>query len=96
MVFGSSEEPDLYFNGIRIDVVSQYKYLGFMVSPTSRPNTDIFQTNYEYLCNQARRAVFAMQTRLKDVATPTPKLYLDLFNALVKQILTYGSDNWRT
>ena len=86
MVFRSAEEPNLFFNGLRIEVVNQYKYLGTMISPISRPAQDIFANNYDYLTNQARRATFAMKSRVKDVATPPPLLVFEIFDISVNQM----------
>ena len=94
MVFGSKETPILKFNGVPIEVVSSYKYLGNLVSPIKRPIADIFQLNHQYLCNQARKAVYAMNNRVRNASPIPPKLHIKLFNSLVKQILTYGSDVW--
>ena len=96
MVFGTKEIPTLTFNGVRIELVNSYKYLGNMISPIQRPLADIFSLNHDYLCNQARKAVFSMRLRTQNASPTSPKLQIKLFNALVKQILTYGSDVWGT
>ena len=71
MVFGSKSKPDLFFNGIKIAYVEQYKYVGTMVSPIVRKDGDIFKNNYGYLCAQSRKALFALKYCLKN-ASPTP------------------------
>ena len=94
MVFGTREKPDLFSNSIKIKVVDEYKYLGNMFCPSIRSNGDIFSKNYDYLCSQARRAVFALKRNLSHASPTPPALMLDLFDASVKPILVYGSDVW--
>ena len=94
MCFGTNEEPNLYFNGERIEVVKQYKYVGALVSPHKTISGDTFAKNTDYLCAQARKASFAMTKRLEN-ASPTPmNLQISLFDTLVKSILTYSSEIW--
>ena len=44
MKFGRKSEFTLSFQGQKIDVVNNYKYLGNKVSSRSRSGSDIFQT----------------------------------------------------
>ena len=83
MVFGTRDEPDLFFNNIKIKVVDEYKYLGNMFSPSIRSNGDIFSTNYDYLCTQARRAVFALKRNLFHASPTPPALMLNLLDSSV-------------
>ena len=66
MVCGSSTDNiKIKFNNKVLDVVDQYKYLGNIIKRTKRPNEDIFGENYQYLCNRAKQAIFAIYKRLK-------------------------------
>ena len=94
MVFGTREHPDLFFNNVKIKIVTEYKYLGNILSPIIKPSSDLFHKNYDYLCSQARRAVFALKRKLAHASPTPPALMLNLFEASVKPILVYGSDNW--
>ena len=74
--------------------MDQYKYVGNLFSEIVRPNGDIFSRNYEYLCAQARKAVFKINRQLTNASPTPPALMLKLFNSSVKPILTFGSDIW--
>ena len=65
-----------------------------MVSPIVRKDGDIFKNNYDYLCAQSRKALFALKSRLINASPTPPTLMLKLFDATVKPILTFGSDIW--
>ena len=94
MTYGVSEAPNLVFNGIPIERVDRYKYVGNFVSPVLSPIGDIFPQNSEYLIKQARRALFAMRSRLENASPTPPSISLRLFQSLVKHIVCYNSDIW--
>ena len=50
--------------------------------------------NYEYLCDKARKALFAAKAKLKHYSTVPCSILCNLFNTLVRPILTYASDVW--
>lgn len=93
MCFGTNEEPNLYFNGERIEVVRKYRYVGVLVSPHKTIRGDTFAKNTNNLCSQARKASFAMTKRLENAPTPM-NIQINLFDILVKLILTYSSEIW--
>ena len=62
-VFGGKETIDIEFNDHRIEQVHKYKYLGCIIRAIHRANSDIFLMNYEYLCNNARKALFALKKK---------------------------------
>ena len=59
---------------------------------TSQPR--YFPCNYQYLCDQARKAIFCAQRTTKNIEPLTPEIYFYLFDSLVRPILTYGSEVW--
>ena len=61
MVFGSNDRITLSFNENIIDQVDKYKYVGCIIKAVKKSNSDPFQLNYSYLCNQARKAIFSVK-----------------------------------
>ena len=52
----------------------------------------MFANNYEYLCNQALKAIYCFRKKVKDIGVIPPKIMFDIFDTLVLLILTYGRD----
>ena len=94
MAFGKIKQVTITFNGKIIEQVDRYKCLGNVISPISRCNGDPFKFNAEYLCDKARKAIYAMSHRTRNISNLSPQLKFYLFNTLVLPILTYGSEIW--
>ena len=95
MVYGPANRNVVFkFNGKTLDIVDQYKYLGNITKIIKTWNGDMFGANYQYLCNKARQAFFALFKRLKTLGILPVKVMMYLFRSLVRPILTYGSDVW--
>ena len=94
MVFGKIEKVEVYFNKQLIEQVQKYKYLGNIVKSIARINSCIFDSNTEYLCDKARKAIYAMANRTKCIKPVSPDIRMYMFNTLVQPILTFGSDVW--
>ena len=94
MVFGNPTTSRIYFNTKIIDEVKDYKYLGNIISSIKSPNQDALKTTYQFLCDQARKAIFSMKTKIKAIRELPPDLMLNLFDTLIKPILIYGSNVW--
>ena len=61
---------EIMFNDKRIELVSEYKYLGNIIRSTETTAQDMFSTNHPYLCDRANRA-----TRVwKQASLSTPQL----------------------
>ena len=60
------------FNDKRIELVSEYKYLGNIRGSTETTAQGMFSTNYPYLCDRANRAMFLALQKLKNVQHPRP------------------------
>ena len=60
MEFGKPTAFEIKFNKCAIQRVSEYKYLGTIISSVSRNTQDRFTNNYKYLCDQARKAEFIL------------------------------------
>ena len=82
------------FNGKRIELVSEYEYLGNIIRSTETTAQDMFSTNYPYLYDRANRATFLALQKLKNVQHPPPHIMFHIFDTLIMPILTYGSDVW--
>ena len=94
MCFGKPLDPDLYFNGKPIKQVATYKYLGNIIRSVNRCNQDVFAENYQYLSDQARKAIFSLHRKTKAIRSLPPVVTLYMFDVLIRPILTYGSDIW--
>ena len=93
MVYGpSSKNFSLKYNGKILDIVDQYKYLGNITKSIKTWNGDMFAANYQYLCNKARQAIFALFKRVKTLGIIPVKIMMYLFGSLTWPILVYGSD----
>ena len=92
MVFGSSCEINVEFNGHVIEQVNEYKYLGCIFNSIQKAGADNFRNNYGHLCDQARKAIFSVKRRLSKIGRLPPETMFYLFNSLIKPILTYASD----
>ena len=94
MVFRKPEISKLRFNSVDIAEVNDYKYLGNVISPTRFPGQDPFKNTYQFLCDQARKATFAMKCEVQTIGDILLDILLNLFDLMMKPILTYGSDVW--
>ena len=94
MNFGNKCCPNVYFNGKRIEQVTEYKYLGNIIRAMQTDRQDVFSSNYTYLCDRANRALFMTLRKLRNIDRPSPKIMFDIFEALIMPILAYGSDVW--
>ena len=95
MVYGSaSRDVVVKFNDKVLNVVDQYKYLGNVMKSVKTCKQDVFGENFQYLCNKARKVIFAMFKRLKNLGILPVKIMIYLFQSLIRHILVYGSDVW--
>ena len=56
-----------------------------------KQNQDVFTNNYEYLRNQALKAIYCFHNKVKDIGVIPPISMFYIFDTLVRPILTYGS-----
>ena len=94
MCFGKQTELNVYFHGKKIEQVSTYKYLGNIVKCISTKQQNIFSENYQYLCDQARKASFGVRGKTRTIGILPPPVMFYIFDSLIKSITTYGSDVW--
>ena len=94
IAFGSKNNIRVLFNGQQIETTSQYKYLGNIISTTQTSRGDVFRKNYDYLCSQARKAIFGLKHRLISLGALPPRVLMHMYETLIRPILVYGSDVW--
>ena len=94
MGFGMAGQFAVYYNGNVIKQVEEYKYLGIIIRPIKRWNQDVFYKKYSFICDKSRKAIFGLQKKLKCVKALTPEIKLDIFDTMIRPIITYGSDVW--
>ena len=63
-----------------------------MTTQTSRG--DIFRENYDYLCSQARKAIFGLKYCLKPLGALPSRALMHMYGTLIRPALVYGSDVW--
>ena len=94
MTFGSNKTINWTFNGKPIDTTDSYKYLGNIFRKTKTCSQDVFSENYGFLIDKARKALFAMNRRTKNLGPVPPEIAIYLFNSIIMPILQYGSEVW--
>ena len=86
---GRHMRRNFYFGKDKIETTRQYKYLGFLVTPSGE-----IATGLKDLKDRAQKALFAMKFKLGTAFKRNPLITIKLFNALVKSILLYASEFW--
>ena len=94
MCFDTKKTFNVYFNRKPIEQVHQYKYLGVIVRSVNWLNQDLFSDYYQVISDKSRKAAFSMKKKLKCIQHLPPSIMFDMFDTLVRPILTYGSDVW--
>ena len=92
MIFNKSGRHirrNTYFGGERIETTRQYKYLGFMFTPSGEITTGL-----KDLKDRALRALAKMKKQLGELFRKCPQVTLKLYKTLVVPILLYASDFW--
>ena len=85
------EAPTLKFKGAQVEIVKQYTYLGI---PFGGKGRKILGEAQATVAKKGERASLALQRRCSELGIGHPHLKLQLFNAVVKPILLYGSEIW--
>lgn len=80
---------NIYYGDERIETTREYKYLGFMVTPSGSITTGL-----KDLKDRANRALSQMKRKQGILFRKEPLLSLKLFQALIEPILLYASDFW--
>jgi len=77
------------FEGVAIKCVQTFKYLKILFETT--PNLDSVM---EHLAIVNRRSLFALNYRCAELHIMDVKLRCDLFNMLVRSIVSYACEVW--
>ena len=78
-----------YLNDVQLECVRNYKYLGFIITPSGELNTGI-----KDLKDRAFRAFMKIKSDLGTSFNQDVQLVLSLVQSLIKPILLYASDFW--
>ena len=77
------------FDDIKIETVREYKYLGFLITPSGEVTTAL-----QDLKSRAMFAVSQLRNKMGEYFNKYPDTTLHLFDALIKPIILYMSDFW--
>ena len=77
------------YKGSQLEIVREYKYLGFILTPSGEITTGL-----KDLKDRANRASNCLRTKLGDSFRKDIRITLKLFKALVQPILLYMADFW--
>ena len=92
MIFNKSGRHirrDIRFGNTKLDTTREYKYLGFMVTPSGEINTGL-----QDLKDRALRAFMKLKNKMSINFRKHPLVTMKLFKSLIEPILLYASDFW--
>ena len=78
-----------YLNGTDLENVREYKYLGFIFTPSGE-----IRTGLEDLRDRALKAFYSLKNKMGTAFYRNIPTSLSLFDSLIKPILLYASDFW--
>ena len=78
-----------YMNGVKLDMVREYKYLGFVITPSGEISTGL-----KDLRDRAFKAYMKIKNDLGPCFNQDISTLLNVIDSLVKPILMYASDFW--
>ena len=74
--------------------VDEYKNLGTIIRSTKRKNPDLFYRNFSFIGDKARKAICGLQKKLKCIKALPTEIRFDIFDTMIRPIITYTSDVW--
>ena len=80
---------NFWYQNEKIKIVREYKYLGFLITPSLNLTTAL-----KDLKDRGLRAYGALKTKLGNLFLKDIPTTINLFDALIKPILLYASDFW--
>jgi hypothetical protein len=90
VVFGSRvNSSPLHYDGSLVEEVASFRYLGIELHRSGSLKIAV-----EHLEAVGQRAVFALRRRCADLKINDPTIVCQLFDALVKPVLSYGCELW--
>ena len=94
MVFGNPKKSKLHFNAVSIDEVTDYRYLGNIISSIRLLKHDPLKTHVNSYVTRQGRLYSTWQVKIRPIGTLPGDIMFNLFDVLIKPILVYGSDVW--
>ncbi len=79
----------LHYDGSPVEEVASFRYLGIELHRSGSLKTVV-----EHLATTGQRAVFALRRRCANLKINDPAIVCQLFDALVKPVLSYGCELW--
>jgi len=90
VVFGSRvNSSPLHYDGSVVEEVASFRYLGIELHRSGSLKTAV-----EHLATVGQSAIFALKRHCADLKINDPAIVCQLFDALVKPILSYGCEMW--
>ena len=78
-----------WYSGKKLEVVREYKYLGFLITPSMNLHAAL-----KDLRDRGLGAYGSLKTKLGELFKRHPLTTIQLFESLVKHVLLYASDFW--
>ena len=86
---GRHIRENFFYGEERIETTRQYKYLGFLVTPSGEINSGL-----KDLKDRALRAFYKLKKKMGIAFRRHPTTSIKLFRSLIEPILLYASDFW--
>ena len=86
---GRHMRQNFYFGNDKLDTTRQYKYLGFLVTPSGEINSGL-----KDLKDRALRAFSKLKKKMGITFRNQPSITMKIFRSIVEPILLYASDWW--
>ena len=80
---------NLYFGNDKLDTTREYKYLGFLITPSGEINSGL-----KDLKDRALRALAKLKYKMGQSFRKQPSITIKIFRSLIEPILLYASDWW--
>ncbi len=81
--------PEFYVGDVKIEVATQYTYLGVPFSTIEQS-----KVTKDYILNNCRRALYKIRSYCVPLGQVPPKLGLQLFDSLIMPLMDYASELW--
>ena len=82
-------KEQIHMNGIKLENVREYKYLGFIFTPSGEIGTGL-----QDLRNRAFKSFQALKQKMGESFNRDVETAIGLYESMIKPILTYASDFW--
>jgi hypothetical protein len=86
---GRLSKENIFMNGVQLENVREYKYLGFIFTPSGEIGTGL-----QDLRDRAFKSFQALKQKMGDSFRQDIETAVGLYDSMIKPILTYASDFW--